>query len=357
MGNFLQDVGRSKFSSEISNMINTKLAFDASERADVQSANASALSAEQLIQARNANRAAAEKEKDLNTPIPLKILKMGMVDNGEGPITKHLEEKADAMGYINRTNPDAPYILKKHIMPGGEIEKMMSQDVEKIHSLTTQYANSLIDQAREIQAQKPDDKQAAAMMDKGTKLLNQMTYSGPELEKRKLEKGIEVERMKEEAANARNRETTRVAEEGHKLQYSATINAAKLRLEHEKANDPNAKMPPDVKMAFDYIKKFTESTTPSPVMAMMAAGAGPDSPAAKALAQQQKAAQDPEVQNRLAIANKKVEDYISKGMGVDDKGTGLPDGLDEATIQYNMKQYGKSREEVIAKYKQVKGLK
>lgn len=37
--------------------------------------------------------------------------------------------------------------------------------------------------------------------------------------------------------------------------------------------------------------------------------------------------------------------------------TKLPTGLDEATIQFNMKKYNKSREEVIAKYKQMKGIR
>jgi hypothetical protein len=36
---------------------------------------------------------------------------------------------------------------------------------------------------------------------------------------------------------------------------------------------------------------------------------------------------------------------------------GLPQGLTEEDIQFNMTKYGKTRDEVIAKYKQVKGLK
>jgi len=73
MGNFLQDVGRSTFQNSIRDMINTKLAMDTGERNDIESANRNALTSEQLIQTKRANEVAAEKVKDLNTPIPIKI--------------------------------------------------------------------------------------------------------------------------------------------------------------------------------------------------------------------------------------------------------------------------------------------
>ena len=75
MPNFMQNLGRSTFERSIKDMIQTKLSLDASDRADVQSANANALSAEQLIQAKRANVAAAEKETWENTPIPINAIK------------------------------------------------------------------------------------------------------------------------------------------------------------------------------------------------------------------------------------------------------------------------------------------
>jgi hypothetical protein len=182
-------------------MIQTKLSLDANERAGVESANRNALSAEELKIKQRQSAALEKQEQELNKPVPLRILKMGMVDDGEGPITKYLEEKVDAMGLIDRTNPGAPYIANRHVLPGGTIDKMMQQDVHKIHSLTTQYANSLMDQAKELQAKNPNDKQAAAMMDKGQRLLTQMTHTGAELEKMKLE---QQERIKEAGITASN---------------------------------------------------------------------------------------------------------------------------------------------------------
>jgi hypothetical protein len=84
---------------------------------------------------------------------------------------------------------------------------------------------------------------------------------------------------------------------------------------------------------------------------MMAAGAGPDSPAAKALAQQQQNALSPEVQRRLAIANKKVEDYIAKGMGIEES---APEGVREEDIQHTMKLHNMTREEVLSRLKGAK---
>ena len=228
MGNFLQDVGRSTFQNSIRDMINTKLAMDTGERNDIESANRNALTSEQLIQTKRANEVAAEKVKDLNTPIPIKILKMGMVDDGEGPITNYVEEKAKTLGLIDyKTNPDAPSILKKHIMPGGDVEKFMTQDIHQIHSLTTQYANSLIDRAREIQLKNPDDKMAKAMMDKGTRLLTQMTMVGPELEAEKLKSAAAIQAAHDAKAKEVADIQAAATIKGHQISADATRDVAK----------------------------------------------------------------------------------------------------------------------------------
>jgi hypothetical protein len=357
MGNFLQDVGRSRFESSIKDMINTKLSLDASERADVQSANASALSAEQLIQAKRQNEAAAERVKYDNTPLAINSFSDSIEGGPEGPIFKHLYSRAKSQGLIDESNPNNPTIKRKYI--NEDMQKIFTQDAMQINNMRIDMLNSQKQALIAEKAKKPEDEKINAAIESVNVKLNQATMHDDGLK--------EMEKLKNQAAiqeshDRRALETAKIQAEatikGHQISADAVRDAAREKALNDIKNDPTLKMSKDEKWAVDFLKTYKENSQPSVIDALLASTQGKDSPAMQALIDKQKQNLSPDTQAKVKKAQAIVDKMLKKNNPelFEEPSSGIPEGLTEADIQYNMTNYGKSREEVIAKFNKSKGV-
>lgn len=339
MGNFMSDVGRSNISGSIRDLITSKIALDTNERADVRSANESALNAEQVIQAKRQNEAAAEKVKYDNTPLAINSFSDSIEGGPEGPIFKHLYSKAKAQGLIDESNPNNPTIKRKHI--NEDMKKIFAEDAMQINTMRIDMLNSQKQALLAEKSKKPDDEKINASIESINVKLNQATMHDDGLKKMaELNQKTEEAKLKEEGATARNLETTKTAAEGHRLQLQGVLASVKERETHLKSQDPTYKMPPKIKLAFDWIKAFQSKTQPSSLLLLLA-GQG-NAEARADIQKMQDFGKDPENQRLALKYNKMVEEYISGPQAA-------PEGVRDEDIRHTMKLHNMTYDEVVSR--------
>jgi len=268
----------------------------------------------------------------------------------DGPIFKHVYSRFKAQGLIDETNPNNPTVLRKHANEYGS--KVFSEDAMQINNMRIDYLYQNKAVLQEQIAAKPNDQKLQQQLEAINMKITQATmHDKGLLEAEKLASAAKIAAAHDvksiEAANI----SAKASIEGHRISAAATLEAAREKALNDIKNNPELKMSKDEKWAVDYLKTYKESSTPSPIMAMLAAN-DPNSPAAKALQNQAQQSLTPETQSKVAKAQAIVDKMIKKNNPelFEDPNKNLPAGLTEEDIKYNMTQYGKTRDEVIAKF-------